>query len=195
MQKNPKYSVLTERIVLFYHLSLLQTSQRHFGLDLLSISRSEAEHLDTKDNPGPSKKQTPVHHVIATPASILKKTSTKMGSSKKELLRELLALTTPTKREFWRSSPNLYSSGESENGSTGRMNRIKDPNSPCVSNTPTHDTGSLSGIDSLGDSDNDSWDPFSDSEEERGGGISPPYTPPDNEQIYEMLRMLEKEEQ
>nr|WBM82628.1 MAG: ORF3 [Torque teno polar bear virus 8] len=76
----------------------------------------------------PSKKQmsAPPATPAVTPASILK-TSTRTGSSKKKLMRELLDLLSEPRKELWRSSPGLYAS-ESENEkeeSPGPMKRAK----------------------------------------------------------------------
>nr|WBM82693.1 MAG: ORF3 [Torque teno polar bear virus 29] len=119
---------------------------------------------------------TPVHvRSPATPASILKGTSTDTASSKKKLFRELLALMTPASDVPWRSSPNLFISEtpSERNGYRGRMKRTRDQ----VYDSPSD--SDISGIFSQSDDDEDctkwrSWDP--------------PLT--DNEVIYSLLRSL-----
>ncbi|WCS65231.1 ORF3 [Grizzly bear anellovirus 4] len=133
----------------------------------------------------------------ATPVSILK-TATPTGSSKKQLIRELLGLLSTEKDVLWRSSPALFDSGKSESGSRGRTRyqRQSSVERSQVSNTPTHST--MSGIDYLDSSQDweDSDFEFSPSPSPhkmtgRRGGTPPPDSPPDNEAIYDMLRELD----
>ncbi|WCS65240.1 ORF3 [Grizzly bear anellovirus 7] len=144
--------------------------------------------LDTKDNPGQSKKQTsasPVHKPketdSATPASILKKTSTSTASSEKKLFRELLALITPGEREPWRSSPSLFISEtpSERRGYRGRMKRGHEE----VYTSPSD--SELSGIFSQSEDEDgcpvtkwQSWDSEDEEEDAGRGGGPPPNTPP-----------------
>ncbi|WCS65222.1 ORF3 [Grizzly bear anellovirus 1] len=149
-----------------------------------------------KDKTGPSEKQTPVPSASppAKPASYLRGILKTPGSSQKKPLKELLKLVTPEKKEFWRSSPGLFSSvPESESESDGETNKTKNKRQSFqwVSQTPTYSTKSLSGVESLtssddeGDIDDPTWEKWLE------GGSPPPNTPPDNEIIYKLLRSLE----
>ncbi|WCS65228.1 ORF3 [Grizzly bear anellovirus 3] len=143
--------------------------------------RSEAGPTDSNVSPGPSvsmtfaspanRKKTPT----ATPVSILKKTSTDTGSSKKQALRELLRVLSAEKSVLWRSSPGLFSSNAS--GRRESVSPTKGTPSILASDTLSH--ASLSDIEPLPSSEDeeDDWTPFSDDEWE-GGGTPPLYPPP-----------------
>nr|WBM82702.1 MAG: ORF3 [Torque teno polar bear virus 32] len=118
-------------------------------------------------------------------------------------MRELLEALSEPKKDWWRSSPALFSSGdESDDGYTGRMKRKRLPSSPGVSETPSHGShceDDLSGIWSsppTDDDDDGDWEVWDDDDDfknkPRGGwNTPPPDTPPDHNEIYEMLRELD----
>ncbi|WCS65234.1 ORF3 [Grizzly bear anellovirus 5] len=107
-------------------------------------------------------------------------------SSKKKLFKELLGFLSTEGKEYWRSSPALYSTGESSDGSTGGMKRKHKLNYVSATPTPSSKSSKISGIWPTQWSDSD-W-----SGDETGGEDSPPSTPPSNEEIYKLLLELEK---
>nr|WBM82652.1 MAG: ORF3 [Torque teno polar bear virus 16] len=163
-----------------YPLSCLQRDQKPYGSNIF-LNFSSAGPVSAATPPATqSERRTLVVPVQinqdapppATPASILKKTSTPGASSRKRLMRELLEALSEPKKDWWRSSPALFSSGdESDDGYTGRMKRKRLPSSPGVSETPSHGShceDDLSGIWSsppTDDDDDGDWEVWDDDDD------------------------------
>nr|WBM82730.1 MAG: ORF3 [Torque teno polar bear virus 42] len=168
--------------------------QRHSGFNISLNFSSEGPVSAATPQPTQSERRTPVVPAQidqgapppATPASILKKTSTPGGSSRKRLLNELLDALSEPRKDWWRSSPALFSSGDdSDDGYTGQMKKRRPLQlSPGVSETPSHRSHEdISGIwespptDDDEDEDWEIWDDEDDFKRKPRGGWNTP--PPD----------------
>nr|WBM82739.1 MAG: ORF3 [Torque teno polar bear virus 45] len=156
------------------HHSYLQSPQppnpKHCGFDMYFYSRSRGEPSGGLPQDTQSEKPTSVNPAPppVTPVSILK-TSTSGASSKRKLIRELFEVLSEPRKEWWRSSQELFASAsESENEESPLKMTRKTPKKDVswVSNTPSHRTKSTpcSGVwsnDSSNDDDDDGelgWD-------------------------------------
>nr|ASH99091.1 ORF3 [Giant panda anellovirus] len=144
------------------------------GFDTKFTSRSEDKQSAETPHPGPSERQQTTRENAWSPTA---HTASKKGilmtpdSLKRKHWRELLNLLSEEKRNWWRSSPALYSSGESETDAISPGGTREKRKNTLVPPTPAPKISKInvSGV----------WPNASDSDwSESEGGEPPPPPPP-----------------